>query len=400
MVEQMVVQHPAMRSSAQFLRLLVIAVISFLTLVDLFATQAILPSLARTYQVTPAVIGSAVNICTLGMAAAGLVVAWFNRLIDRRLGVTLCLAALAIPTSLLAFMPDLAIFAVLRLTQGVFMSAAFTLTMAYLAENSTPSDTSSALAAYVTGNVASNLFGRLMAAAVADHLGLPATFATFAILNLAGAAISFVALRNTQPMRKMAMATSSGKEWLTAFARPELSASFAIGFLILFTFIGTFTYVNFVLTGSTIGLSPMQLGFVYFVFVPSIIATPFAGRVAKRMGARATIIAALAVAGLGLPFLLADELAPVLIGLVLVALGTFFAQATATGFVSRSAGAQRGAASGIYLASYYAGGLAGSIALGQIFDRFGWLLTLVAIAIAFVCGALVALKLREPVPGS
>jgi MFS transporter, YNFM family, putative membrane transport protein len=144
----------------------------------------------------------------------------------------------------------------------------------------------------------------------------------------------------------------------------------------------------------------MQLGFVYFVFVPSIIATPFAGRVARRIGTRPTIIAALSVAGLGLPFLLADELAPVLIGLVLVALGTFFAQATATGFVSRSAGAQRGAASGIYLASYYAGGLAGSIALGQIFDRFGWLLTLVAIAIAFACGALVALKLREPVPAS
>src|SRR5439155_3869663 len=137
------------------------------------------------------------------------------------------------------------------------------------------------------------LFGRLMAAAVADHLGLPATFATFAILNLTGAAITFIALRKTRPMRKIAMAASSGKVWLATLARPELSACFAIGFLILFTFIGTFTYVNFVLTGSAIGLTPMQLGFVYFVFVPSIIATPLAGKVAGRLGARTTIIAAL-----------------------------------------------------------------------------------------------------------
>jgi YNFM family putative membrane transporter len=398
MVEQTIVQYSATRSSAHLSHLAVIAVISFLTLVDLFATQAILPSLARAYQVSPAVIGSAVNICTLGMAVAGLVVAWFNRLIDRRLGVTLCLAALAIPTSLLAFMPDLATFAALRLTQGVFMSAAFTLTIAYLAENSAPEDTASALAAYVTGNVASNLFGRLMSAAVADQLGLPTTFATFAILNLAGAAITFIALRNTRPMRKMAAATSSGKEWIRTVARPELNASFAIGFLILFTFIGTFTYVNFVLTGSTIGLSTMQLGFVYFVFVPSIIATPLAGKVARTIGAKPTIIAALAVAGVGLPFLLADALAPVLAGLVLVALGTFFAQATATGFVSCAAGPERGAASGIYLASYYAGGLAGSIVLGQVFDRFGWVATVVAIAAAFVIGALLALRLREPLP--
>jgi predicted MFS family arabinose efflux permease len=210
-----------------------------------------------------------------------------------------------------------------------------------------------------------------------------------------GAAIAFYALKSTRPMAKMAAPSSSGGEWLSTFARPELSSSFAIGFLILFTFIGTFTYVNFVLTAA-IGLSMMELGLVYFVFLPSIIATPFAGQVARRIGARPTIIAALAVAGLGLPFLLADDLAPVLIGLVLVALGTFFAQATATGFVSRSAGVARGAASGIYLASYYGGGLAGSIVLGQVFDRLGWFATVVATGIAFAIAILLALALREP----
>src|SRR4029079_18954490 len=161
-------------------------------------------------------------------------------------GATICLAALAVPTSMLAFMPDLAVFAILRLAQGVFMSAAFTLTMAYLAENGTPSDTASGLAAYVTGNVASNLFGRLMSAAIADHLGLPATFMIFALLNLGGAAIAFVTLRTTMPIRKVtARTTSSGGEWLAAVRQPRLAASFAIGFLILFTFIGVFTYVHF-----------------------------------------------------------------------------------------------------------------------------------------------------------
>jgi predicted MFS family arabinose efflux permease len=346
--------------------------------------------------VSPAAIGSAVNICTLGMAVAGLLAAWFNRLIDRRAGVVACLAALAVPTSLLAFMPDLMTFAALRLAQGVFMSAAFTLTMAYLAESSAPAEAASALAAYVTGNVASNLVGRLMSAAIADHLGLPATFATFAALNLAGAAIAFLALRATEPMRKTSGATSSAKEWVETFARPDLTASFAIGFLILFTFIGTFTYVNFVLTGPVIGLGAMQLGFVYFVFVPAIIVTPFAGKAARRIGVKPTIIAALGLAALGSPFLIADRLAPVLIGLVLVGGGTFFAQAAATGYVSRTAGAQRGAASGLYVASYYAGGLVGTIVLGEIFDRLGWLATIAALALAFLAGVALALKLREP----
>jgi predicted MFS family arabinose efflux permease len=62
----------------------------------------------------------------------------------------------------------------------------------------------------------------------------------------------------------------------------------------------------------------------------------------------------------------------VLVGLALVGVGTFFAQATATGFVSRAAASDRGSASGIYLASYFFGGLVGSAVLGQLFDRLGW----------------------------
>src|SRR6516164_11075909 len=66
------------RSSGAFLRSLVICTTAFLTLVDLFATQAILPSLTRHYGVTPAAMGFAVNASTMGMAIAGLVVGFFQ----------------------------------------------------------------------------------------------------------------------------------------------------------------------------------------------------------------------------------------------------------------------------------------------------------------------------------
>ena len=88
----------------------------------------------------------------------------------------------------------------------------------------------------------------------------------------------------------------------------------------------------------------------------------------KRFGTRPTFWAALAVAGLGLPLLVLPSLPAVLIGMVLVGAGTFFAQACATGFVGRAATSDRGAASGLYLASYFFGGLIGSAVLGVLFD--------------------------------
>jgi YNFM family putative membrane transporter len=372
-------------------KLIAIAAISFLTLVDLFATQAILPSLAAAYQVSPGTMGSAVNLCTLGMAIAGLAVALLNRRIARRIGVSLSLALLSIPTLLLALMPDLVVFGGLRLLQGVFMSAAFSLTITYIAETATSQIIAAALAAYVTGNVASNLFGRLMSAAVADHFGLPANFLIFAMLNLGGAALAFFLLRNEAPM---GIAKKAAK-LSTLFKSRSLNASFAVGFLILFVFIGAFTYVNFILTQAPIALSTMQLGLVYFVFVPSMVATPFAGLVSNRLGARTVIILSLLVALIGLPASLVPDLPFVLGSLTLLAAGTFFAQATATGYVSRSARQARGGAGGVYLASYYSGGLAGSLVIGQVFDNLGWTAVVIVLGIALVAGCVLALFIAE-----
>jgi YNFM family putative membrane transporter len=389
------------------LRTLVIGLTAFLTVVDLFATQAILPSLARHYQVSPAAMGFAVNASTMGMAVSGLAVAFFSRRINRRVGILASLVLLAIPTSLLAVAPDLTTFTMLRVAQGIFMSSAFTLTLAYLGEQCSARDSAGAFAAYITGNVASNLFGRLMSAALADHLGLATNFYAFALLNLAGAALVYVTLRRTPPMPAVDSAGGSPlAAWAVHLRNGPLRASFGIGFLILFTFIGTFTYVNFVLVRQPIGLGPMQLGFVYFVFLPAVLTTPLAGRVVGRLGTRPTFWAALAIAGAGLPLLLLPSLAPVLAGLVLVGVGTFFAQAAATGFVSRAATVDRGSASGIYLACYFLGGLVGSAVLGQIFDRFGWTSCVAGIGASLLLAALLAglLKMpqavRAPEPGS
>jgi len=392
---------PVRRSTGALLRSFVIGLTAFLTVVDLFATQAILPSLARAYRVAPAAIGFAVNASTIGMAVAGLAVAFFSHRIDRRRGILTSLTLLAIPTALLAVAPNLAAFTLLRIAQGLCMSTAFALTLSYLAERCSASDTAGAFAAYITGNVASNLFGRLMAAAFVDHLGLAGNFYVFAALNLAGAVLVYFTLGRARPVAPVTAAvTSPFAIWAEHLRNPPLRTAFAIGFLILFAFIGTFTYVNFVLVREPLALSRMAVGFVYFVFVPSIVTTPLAGRAVARFGTQPAFWGALALAGAGLPLLLVPRLAAVLAGLMLVGAGTFFAQATATGFVGRAATTDRGSASGLYLACYFFGGIMGSLILGQLFDLFGWTACVAGIALALAAGALLARRLTTSVPAA
>jgi len=379
------------------LRSVTIGLTAFLTVVDLFATQAILPALTSAYGVTPAAMGFAVNASTIGMAVGGLAVALFGRTVDRRRGILLSLALLAIPTALLASMPSLPVFTTLRIFQGLCMSTAFALTLAYLGEHTSASDTAGAFAAYITGNVASNLVGRLLAAGVVDHLGLSANFIVFAALNLGGAVLVWFTVERAQAL---APADVSHRAPLASFlvhlGNPALRAAFAIGFLILFAFIGTFTYVNFVLVRPPFGIGMMMLGTIYFVFLPSIVTTPLAGRVVARLGTRPTMVASFGLAAAGLPLLLGPSFAGLLAGLALIGVGTFFAQATATGFVGRAATSDRGSASGLYLASYFLGGLAGSVVLGLVFDRLGWPACVLGIGLALALGSLLATRLIAP----
>jgi predicted MFS family arabinose efflux permease len=106
------------------------------------------------------------------------------------------------------------------------------------------------------------------------------------------------------------------------------------------------------------------------------------------------------VACAGLPLLLLPSLVAVLAGMVLLGVGTFFAQATATGFVGRTAKSDRAAASGLYLSSYYLGGLVGAAVLGQVFDALGWPATVAGVGAALAAAAVFAAFLRPATAGA
>jgi MFS family permease len=138
----------------------------------------------------------------------------------------------------------------------------------------------------------------------------------------------------------------------------------------------------------------MGLGLVYLVFAPSIVTTLLAGTAVARFGTRVAIWGALALAASGLPLMLSSHLSQVLLGMVLVGVGTFFAQASATGFVGQAARENRGVASGTYLACYFLGGLVGSAVLGQLFDRLGWRACVTGVGVAMAVAALLTMQLR------
>jgi MFS transporter, YNFM family, putative membrane transport protein len=371
----------------------IIAIISFLTLIDLFGAQALLPQIIVAYKASAGLAGVAVNAATLGMAVSGITVAWFADRIDRKRGIWICLALLSIPTALLCLTDDIWVFMALRVIQGTLMAAAFTLTMTYLSEQCEVMAIGGALAAYITGNVASNLFGRLAAVAMAGATGLSGTFIFFAALNIAGAVFAYVMIgpRDGSPPKRGGSPLAA---WRRHFAVPSLRATFGIGFLILFIFVGVFTYVNLYLV-KDVGLAPMSLGLVYLIFAPAIITTPLAANQVKRYGSKRAMFVSLGAVLGGMLLTLSSSVWIILCGLSIIGMAIFFAQAAATGYLSKSVTNDRAQANGLYLTSYYLGGLMGAIILGQINMANGWLGTAAALGAVILVAMSLALYIAD-----
>lgn len=383
-------------SSPKALPLTVIAALALLTVVDLFAAQAILPSLTKQYDVLPSQMAVAVNASTIGMAVSSLLIALFNQHIPRREGIACALFLLAIPTLRLAHASGLAEFTALRIIQGLLMACAFSLALAYLGERTPARTLVTAFAAYIAGNVASNLVGRFLAAAVTDQWGVSAAFYTLAALNLVGGALALFSLSGIELHPVKPQTDTTSKRLAAHLGNAALLQAFAIGFLILFAFIGTFSFINFKLVAPPLNVTMSGLGYSYAAFAPSIVTTLAAGHAVQRWGTRFTLLVGFATAAVGLPLVLSPYLPAVLSGMMLVAAGTFFAQGTITGFVSRAARQDRGAASGLYLASYFLGGITSAAVLGCIFESFGWAGTVAGIALALALASTITLAITEP----
>src|SRR6266545_565469 len=111
---------------------------------------------------------------------------------------------------------------------------------------------------------------------------------------------------------------------------------------------------------------------VYLVYAAGVVSSPVAGRLSGRVAPRTLIAVGLAVEAAGMLLTTARPLPLVVLGLVVLVVGTFTAQAVTPAFVNVTAQTAKGGASALYLTSYYVGGTLGSAIPGLAFQAAGW----------------------------
>ncbi len=341
------------------------------TFLNVYCTQPLLPYFQRFFHASEVEVSMTVGAVMLSIALTAPVIGLLAETFGRKKVIVPSLFAMAVPTLLAASAHSLHALIFWRFVQGLFVPGVIAVMMAYIYEEC-PGRAGSVMAAYVAGGVFGGFLGRFLAGMIAAHGNWRAAFIVLGALDLGGA----MAVRQWLPLAVNFVPAEhvfkSLRDTVGHLRNPRLLAVFGMGFTVLFSLVGVFTYVNFYLAQPPFNLSPAALGSVFLVYLLGCVVTPLSGRFMDRHGFRRTAQWSLAMNLVGLALTLFHALPVVIAGLAIFSSSIFIYQSAATVLTGQVAGRSRSSAAGLYVTIYYLGGSAGTILPEWFWSRGGW----------------------------
>jgi len=366
-------QHPAPGNKAAA----AVALCGVCAFLELYCTQPLLPLLAHIFHASKTGVSMTVSAATLGVAISAPLFGAFTERLPRKRVIVVSLLGVSVPTLLAATSTSLGQLIFWRFLQGIMVPGVIAVVVTYIGEEWPPERVALIMSFYVSGTALGGFMGRVSAGILADYLSWRISFLALGAASLVGAAA--VAAWLPRGSRRIPVQPRSCS--LPAFLHPmqamfrsrQLIATFAVGFSVLFSLVGVFTWITFYLSAAPFRLSITALSSLFFVYLIGLVVTPAAGYLITRVGLRAGIGGAMCCSIAGVLLTLAHSLPIVILGLAMLSSGVFIAQTASQSHLRVAAppGA-RVIAAGIYITCYYLGGTAAGVVPGAFWAFGKW----------------------------
>ncbi len=344
---------------------------------NLYATQPLLPLFEQIFHASKSEVGRTVSAATLGVALSAPFCGALAERVGRRKVIVLSIFLLALPTILAATASGLSQLVLWRFLQGLVMPGVFGVTIAYIAEEWPRHRVPQVMSIYVSGTVLGGFLGRIITGVAATYHLIPFVAPSWRNGFIAIAAFDIVfgllLLRWLPPDTPIPAEAHEETSVIRHLRNPQLLATFAVGFNVLFTLVATFTYITFYLAAPPFGLSSAQLSALFMVYLVGLVITPIGGIWIFRVGSRAALIVSVIAGIIGVLLTLIPNLLVILLGLVLCSSGVFVCQSAATTYIHRAVhSGGRSSAAGLYVMFYYGGGSVAGVLPGMLWRYGQW----------------------------
>ncbi|MGW0316478.1 MFS transporter [Streptomyces flavidovirens] len=350
----------------------------------LYSTQALLPLISADFGASASAASWTVSAATGALALFVLPMSALSERFGRSRMMTVSLTVAVAVGLLIPFAPSLEWLVALRAVQGAALAGVPASAMAFLAEEVRPKALIGAIGLFVAGNSIGGMSGRIVTGWAAQVWDWRAALAAVGLI----AVVCVVVYRLMLPKARHFTPGSLNPKALAKTVRghladPLLLRLYAIGALFMTVFGAVYTVIGYRLVEAPFSLPQGVIGSVFLVYLVGTVSSAAAGKLVARLGRRGALYLAVSTTAAGLLLSVADSLAAVLAGLVLITAGFFAGHAVASSSVSRTAKTGRAQASALYQSAYYLGSSVGGTLGAVAFHAGGWagtvLLGLVAV---------------------
>lgn len=343
------------------------------TFMTLYYVQGLLPVFSAEYSVSPTVSALAISATTVFIAVAIVPASALSERVGRVRVMVFSTVSATVVGLILPWSPTFELLLAGRALQGVLCAGVPAVAMAYLAEEVDGRSLGRAMGVYVAGTSIGGVVGRLIPTLTVDFIGWELAFQLVTVLALLFALV--FAWKVPASARFTARRVSLGSSIRELFAHLRdgvLVSLFAIGFVVMGTFVTIYNYLTFRLLDPPFSLPPLLVALVFLMYLAGATSSALAGRSADRAGRDRVLLASISLIFVGLAISLSDTLPVLLVGVALCTIGFFATHSVASGWVGARATRNRAGASSLYLLAYYLGSSVVSVFGGVAFTAGGW----------------------------
>jgi MFS transporter, YNFM family, putative membrane transport protein len=378
-------------------RAIAVALAAIGAFIDLYLTQPLLPMLALEFAATPTEVSRTISATTFAVALIAPFTGAVADVLGRKRIIVAAMFALVVPTLMIAFAHSLGGVIFWRFMQGLLLPPIFAVTVAYIGEEWPPAQATSVTGLYMAASGVGGFLGRFLTGLLASYFGWRASFIGVAGVTLACAVATALLMPRERHFVRSGGIPTQIAHMAAHLRNMRLLATYSVGFGVLFSFVGIFTYINFLLAAPPFNLSTAALGAIFITYlIGSAIAT-MTGALVEYLGRRWLVVTAVGFWLIGLALTLTGSLWVILLGLAVCVTCGFLCQSSATSYVAISARQGRSSAVGLYVSFYYVGGGLGAVIPGIGWSLAGWPGCVATVAVVIAAIAAIALIFwREP----
>ncbi|MCX8744526.1 MFS transporter [Snodgrassella sp. B3882] len=369
-----------------------------LAFVQVYSIQSILPVLMQEFHASAAAIGSTVGATIFAVSIMSPFMGMISDALGRKAFIVGSIMFIAIPTMLMSVVSGIEMLWWLRFTQGLAVPGITVVLLAYIGEEFSGANRVRLMTFFVSGTVLGGFLGRFILGYLTELMSWRHGFVVMGLISLLGAILVWYNLPKSQHFNaKPQISTALITLWHHLHNRYILAAC-ALGFCVLFSLVGCFTYINLYLDQPPYDLSSAQLADIFAVYLIGMIITPLSARLIVRFGTNFTVFLAMSLSIVGMLMTLLHPLWLIVLALALMSSGIFITQSATISYISSNVSEGRSLASGLYYMVYYAGGFCGAWLCGHAFEHGGWFMTTIAlVAVQLFAVIIGGVLLRKPV---